>query len=126
MYGYISKRYQRSIDRPAERHSGTMHDFLARQGPEPGPDGLSYADFSSADIWDLLRDLHTRILNQTYRPGRERTKHLSKGPGRGTRPISFQNIDDRAVQRSIVQILDPILDRRFDSCSLGFRGGRDR
>src|SRR5262249_46045260 len=54
----------------------------------------------------------------------ERVVWVSKGAGRGERPLVIQSILDRIVQRSCVQVLQPVLDALLDPRSFGFRPGR--
>ncbi|MCY2986972.1 MAG: reverse transcriptase domain-containing protein [Planctomycetota bacterium] len=97
-----------------------------RGGQAPGPNDHRYADFEGSEQWDLLRCIDRAIQDGTYRPGPVRQKRISKGPGRGYRTLTIQDIEDRVVQRGIVQILQPLLDPSFDERSYGFRPGRGR
>ena len=47
-------------------------------------------------------------------------------PSRGTRPISLIDIEDRVVQRAVVEVLQPLLDPLFGRNVLGFRPGHGR
>ena len=49
---------------------------------------------------------------------------VSKGPGRGERPLVLSNIEDRLVEKAIVLVLQPLLDALFDDRSYGYRPGR--
>lgn len=102
-------------------------DHLQRHGGEaPGPDGLRYSDISEHGVWALCRELRDQIRGGHYKPGPERVVQISKGPGRGYRPLTLQNIADRVVQRSCFTVLEPFLDPLFYDHSLGFRRGRGR
>ena len=102
-------------------------DYLAEHGGyAPGPNGLRYDDLEQAEIWDLLRTLSDAITRDTYRPGPSRAIRIPKSSGHGHRTLRLQNIEDRVVQRGIVQIIQPLLDPAFDNDSYGFRPGRDR
>ena len=47
-------------------------------------------------------------------------------PSRGTRPISLINIEDRVVQRAVVEVIQPLLDPLFGRNILGYRPGHGR
>ena len=97
-------------------------NYLASHGGEAaGPDEQTYADFDRDAVWDLLRGIRQKLLAGSYSPGPERPQPISKGPGRGLRTLCIQNIQDRVVQRAIVQILQPLVDPRFDPRSFGSR-----
>lgn len=102
-------------------------DYLSRQGGQtPGPNGHSYDDLADPEVWSLLRALGAAIRSDHYRPGPEKRRQISKGPGRGDRTLTIRNIEDRVVERGIVQIIQPILDPCFDDRSLGYRPGLSR
>lgn len=97
-------------------------DFLAREGGRsPGPNGRSYSDLTTSEVWDLCRCLGRAIRDGSYRPGEERLRQIAKSSGRGTRPIVLINIEDRIVQRAAVLILQPLLDPLMDPRSFGYR-----
>jgi group II intron reverse transcriptase/maturase len=97
-------------------------DHLASDGGDAaGPNGLRPADLSPASRRELARTLGKAISSGTYRPGPDRDIRIPKGPGRGDRVITIQNVEDRAVQRAVVQILQPIIDPRFQDSSYGYR-----
>ena len=102
-------------------------DHLSRfGGAAPGPNLLHYTDLDEREIWNLLRSLSQATLDGTYRSGEDRQVQISKGRGRGFRTLTLQNIEDRIVARGIVQVIQPLLDYRFDDNSYGYRPGRGR
>lgn len=105
-------------------------DLLARKGDTaPGPNGRRYGDLDDGEVWELLRTIGRAIRNDAYRVGPELEIQILKDrsdPSRGTRPISLSNIEDRVVQRAVVEILQPMLDPRFGQNVLGYRPGRGR
>lgn len=94
------------------------------RGWAPGPDGMTYSDYSRSDQFALFSDLAREIHAGGYLPGPERIVQIPKTSGKGDRTLRLQNIRDRVVQRAILQILQPLLDPTFLDCSLGFRPGR--
>lgn len=108
-----------------ERTLRVAWDHLAQHGGQaPGIDGWRYCDFPDNQIWDSLRDLRNTIREGRYEPAEDRIINISKGPGRGTRPLSLPCIHDRVVQRGIVEILQPYLDPLFDPHSFAYRPQR--
>jgi RNA-directed DNA polymerase len=102
-------------------------DTLSRHGGQaPGPNGDTYADFSDSEAWDLLRSTSQAVKVGTYRPGPTKKVPVPKSSGRGTRTLQLANIQDRVVDRAILQIIQPLYEPRFDDRSYGFRPRRDR
>lgn len=97
-------------------------DYLARNGgTAPGPNGHRYADYSSAEAWDLCRCLGKALRDGKYQPGPERILDIPKQSGQGTRPLVLTNVEDRVVQRAVVEILQPLMDPQFGRYCFGFR-----
>lgn len=87
----------------------------------PGPDGLRYEDIESVDVWKWCRNHRDMIRAGEYARSTERVQKIRKGPGRGFRELTIQSVEDRVVQRAIVEILQPLLDPLFDKRSFGYR-----
>jgi hypothetical protein len=102
-------------------------DHLASEGGgAPGPDGVCPTDLGPAERWELGRALGDSIRRATYRPGPGRVVTIPKGNGRGHRTLIIQDLQDRAVQRAILQVLQPFVDPRFLDTSFGSRPGLGR
>ena len=102
-------------------------DTLARDGGQaPGPNGHRYPDFSESAIWELLRALKVAIKRRRFRAGPTRQTEIPKSSGNGMRTLHLPNIQDRVVQRAILQIIQPWIDPGFSARSYGYRPGRDR
>lgn len=102
-------------------------DFLKHCGGQsPGPNGHRYEDYEHYEVWEFVRTISKAMLNGTYRPGPVRKVRISKGRGRGHRTLTLMNIEDRVVQRGIIQVIQPVVDPGFEDFSYGFRPGRDR
>jgi retron-type reverse transcriptase len=112
-----------------DSHENTLRvawDYLKEHGGQaPGPDELRYADLAGSHLWQRLRDLRNEIRAGEYRPDEERVCWISKGRGRGKRPLVIQSIIDRVVQRAVVEIVQPFVDFLFDERSFGFRPKRN-
>lgn len=103
---------------------------LARKGGKaPGPNGRRYEDLDDNEVWDLISVISKLMKQGKYVPGPVRKTKIPKDrndPSRGTRTLTLPNIEDRVVQRVIVDILQPLVDPLFGDRILGFRPGRDR
>ena len=102
-----------------------IEHLATKGGPAPGPNGLRLRDLDDQERWDLARALSRAIRSGQYRPGPSRKVMIPKGPGRGHRPLRLQNVEDRTVQRAIVQVVQPFVDPHF-RLSFGYRPGLGR
>jgi RNA-directed DNA polymerase len=102
-------------------------DYLAAEGgSSPGPNGLKLEELDGSERWELARALREEIRAGRYRPGPHREVRIPKGPGRGMRTLQIRNVEDRVVERAIVQVVQPFLDPTFAPASFGYRPGRGR
>ncbi len=103
---------------------------LMRNGDKAaGPNGQRLSRLyrtNRKQVWKELRRLSKEVETGTYRPGPVRKIDIPKSSGKGTRPIEVAEWQDQAVQRAIVQFVQPLIDPLFDDLSVGFRPGRDR
>lgn len=95
-------------------------------GNAPGPDGLTLDDLDGAERWGLARALGGLVESGRYRPGPHREVAIPKGPGRGTRTLRIRNVQDRVVERAVLQAIQPFLDPGLAAGSFGGRPGRGR
>jgi hypothetical protein len=108
-----------------ERTLSLAFDYLAaRGGPAPGPDGERYSDFSESGKWQRFRELRDVIRAGDFVSGDEYLRYIPKRSGTGRRPLILQTINARIVQRATVEIIQPLLDARFDPFSFAFRPKR--
>jgi retron-type reverse transcriptase len=110
-----------------QRNLRIAWDYLKRHGgAAPGPDGLTYHDLDPRlEVWGLCCTLERAIQSGQFRHGPDRKVQIPKRDGRH-RTLRLQNIQDRVVQRAIVQVIQPLLDPGFDERSHGYRPGHDR
>ncbi len=89
-----------------------------------GVDGQSCQAFEEHLIVETRR-LAEQLRGSTYRPKAVRRVQIPK-PGRPneTRPLGIPTVRDRAVQRAVLNVIEPILDHQFHERSFGFRHGR--
>ena len=88
----------------------------------PGVDGVTWADYG-ADLEDNLRDLHVRVHRGGYRARPSRRVYIPKPDGR-LRPLGVASLEDKILQRAVVEVLNAIYEADFLGFSYGFRPGR--
>ncbi len=71
-----------------------------------------------------LRDLHQRLVSQTYRATPSRRGYVPKDGGT-MRPIALPVVEDKLVQRATVLLLQEVYEQDFYPFSYGFRPGRN-
>jgi len=97
-------------------------DYLASKGgAAPGPNALKFEDLDHQERWELANVLGKALSSRTYRPGPDRKVEIPKNSGVGIRTLRLQDIEDRVVQRAIVQSTQPFLDPGFAATSFGYR-----
>jgi group II intron reverse transcriptase/maturase len=70
-----------------------------------------------------LTDLHQRVQNNRYRPRPSRRCYIAKPDGK-RRPLGIAALEDKIVQRAVVEVLNAIYEPAFMGFSYGFRPGR--
>ena len=70
-----------------------------------------------------LRDLHDRVHSGRYRARPSRRAYIPKADGR-LRPLGIAALEDKIVQRAVVEVLNAIYETDFLGFSYGFRPGR--
>ena len=88
----------------------------------PGVDGLTWGAYGQ-DLEANLRDLHQRVHNGAYRAMPSRRVYIPKADGR-QRPLGIATLEDKIVQRAVVEVLNAIFEEDFLGFSYGFRPGR--
>jgi hypothetical protein len=92
-----------------------------KQDAAPGVDGMTWQEYGE-DLERNLADLHARIHRGAYRAQPSR-RHYIKPDGR-QRPLGIAALEDKIVQRAIVEVLNAIYEEDFLGFSYGFRPGR--
>ena len=88
----------------------------------PGVDGVtweSYGENLRANLEDLLERLHSGA----YRAKPSKRAYIAKTDGR-LRPLGIAALEDKIVQRAVVEVLNAIYEEDFLGFSYGFRPGR--
>lgn len=118
--------------RKKERFTALLHhvtvDLLEaayswlKRDAAPGVDGLTWRGYEQ-NLKDNLIDLHTRIHRGAYRALPSRRQYIPKEDGR-QRPLGIAALEDKIVQRAVVEVLNAIYEEDFLGFSYGFRPRR--
>ena len=96
--------------------------WALRPNAAPGADGVTWHAYGQ-DLEDNLRDLHGRVHCGSYRAKPSRRAYIPKADGR-LRPLGIAALEDKIVQRAVVEVLNAIYEADFLGLSYGFRPGR--
>lgn len=89
----------------------------------PGIDGQTW-QYYGGDLEANLQDLSDRLKRDAYRAKPVRRAYIPKADGR-QRPLGVPTLEDKIVQRALVEVLDAIYETDFLGFSYGFRRGRN-
>jgi retron-type reverse transcriptase len=84
----------------------------------PGVDEVTWADYGQ-DLEANLQDLHVRVQAGRYRALPSRRAYIPKADGR-LRPLGIASLEDKIVQRAVVEVLGAIYEVDFRGFSYGF------
>jgi group II intron reverse transcriptase/maturase len=107
-----------SVDRLREAYRAISPNAAA------GVDGVTWRDYGS-DLEANLRDLHARVHRGAYRAMPARRVFIPKTDGR-LRPLGVAALEDKILQRAVVEVLNAIYEQDFLGFSYGFRPGRSQ
>ena len=97
------------------------YSWLKREAA-PGVDGRTWQSYKQ-NLEANLVELHSRIHRGTYRALPSRRQYIPKPDGR-QRPMGIAALEDKIVQRAVVEVLNAIYEEDFLGFSYGFRPGR--
>jgi len=98
--------------------------FRLKRDAAPGVDGVTWRQYGER-LEESLRDLHNRLHRGTYRATPSRRTYIPKADGR-QRPLGIAALEDKIVQRAVVEVLNAIYEEDFLGFSYGFRPGRSQ
>jgi len=96
--------------------------WAIRPKAAPGVDGVTWAAYGQ-DLDGNLQDLHRRLHAGSYRARPSRRAYIPKADGR-LRPLGIATLEDKIVQRAVVEVLNAVYETDFPGFSYGFRPGR--
>jgi RNA-directed DNA polymerase len=88
----------------------------------PGVDEVTWRSYGQ-DLEANLRDLHARLHSGRYRAMPSRRAYIPKADGR-LRPLGIATLEDKVLQRAVVEVLNAVYEEDFLGFSYGFRPGR--
>ena len=95
-----------------------------RRKAAPGVDGVRWVDYE-VGLEDKLKDLHERVHRGTYHALPSRRRYIPKPDGK-QRPLGIAALEDKILQRAVVEVLNAIYEEDFIGFSYGFRPGRSQ
>jgi RNA-directed DNA polymerase len=87
-----------------------------------GVDGETWQHYGEA-LEANLQDLSARVARGAYRAKPVRRRYIPKADGR-QRPLGVPTLEDKIVQRAVVEVMNAIYQEDFLGFSYGFRPGR--
>jgi group II intron reverse transcriptase/maturase len=121
-------------NRPKVRPTALLHHldadllrwsyFALKRRAAVGVDGRTWEAYG-ANLEENLRGLHDRVHRGAYRALPSRRRMIPKPDGR-MRPLGIASIEDKIVQRAVVELLNCIYEQEFLGFSYGFRPGRSQ
>lgn len=125
---------QAAKDRSTDRFTALLHHlevdllrwayFQLKRGAAAGVDGLTWRDYGEG-LEARLQDLHARVHRGSYRAQPSRRQYIPKPDGR-QRPLGIAALEDKIVQRAVVELLSAIYEEDFLGFSYGFRAGHSQ
>jgi retron-type reverse transcriptase len=123
---------QAARERPKEQLTALFHhvtvDLLQaayaalRREAAPGTDGVTWSTYGEY-LEANLQNLHQRVHRGAYRARPSRRRYIPKPDGK-MRPLGIASLEDKIVQKAVVEILNAIYEEEFLGFSYGFRPGR--
>ncbi len=98
--------------------------FGLKREAAPGVDGETWRHYGEA-LETHLQDLSERLKRGAYRAKPVRRVYIPKADGR-QRPLGVTALEDKIVQRAMVEVLNAIYETDFLGFSYGFRPGRSQ
>ena len=87
----------------------------------PGVDRVTWGEYEEG-VEARITDLHDRIHRGAYRAQPSRRIYIPKPDGRQS-PLGIAALEDKIVQRAVVEVLNQIYEEDFAGFSYGFRPG---
>jgi group II intron reverse transcriptase/maturase len=97
--------------------------FAIKRDAAAGVDGETWRHYGE-DLERRLKEVAERLKRGAYRGKPVRRAHIPKADGR-QRPLGVPTLEDKIVQRSVVEVLNAIYEQDFLGFSYGFRPRRN-
>jgi group II intron reverse transcriptase/maturase len=132
VYSSLHRVRQAARQRKQEKFTALMHHMTVEllddafrglgRNAAAGVDGVTWRDYEANRIPNL-EELHRRVHSGAYRAQPTRRKYIPKADGQ-KRPLGIAALEDKIVQRALVEILNAIYEEDFKDFSYGFRPKR--
>src|SRR3989441_1143444 len=96
--------------------------FWLQRKAAAGTDGVTWCDYER-DLEVRLSELRDRLHRGAYRAFPSRRQYIAKPDG-SQRPLGIAALEDKIVQRAVVEVLNAVYEADFLGFSYGFRPGR--
>ena len=96
--------------------------FKLKRQSAPGVDGQTWQDYET-NLEGNLEELSRRLRTGAYRASPVKRVYIPKADGR-QRPIGITTLEDKLVQKAVVEVLSAIYETDFLDFSFGFRPKR--
>ena len=90
-----------------------------------GVDGVTKKQYGQ-NLEENLQDLSGRLKRMGYRPQPSRRSYIPKPVSDQKRPLGISSFEDKLVELSVKQTLEPIYEEAFEDVSYGYRPGRSQ
>jgi RNA-directed DNA polymerase len=130
----LDRLRQRAKEHRNEQYTALLHhidvELLSKayhwlkRDAAAGVDGVTWRAYR-VDLQAKLEDLHGRVHRGAYRAQPSRRRMIPKPDGR-ERPLGIASLEDKIVQRALVEVLNAIYEPEFLGFSYGFRPGRSQ
>ena len=128
----IARVREAARERKGEKFTNLLHHIAVplleqayhwlKREAAPGVDGMTWDAYGDG-LEARLRDLEDRIHRGAYRAQPSLRAYIPKPDGR-QRPLGIASLEDKIVQRAVVEVLNAIYETDFLGFSYGFRPGR--
>jgi retron-type reverse transcriptase len=89
-----------------------------------GVDGVTWEQYREG-LDEKLVELHARVHRGAYRARPTRRAYIPKTDGR-MRALGIAAVEDKVVQRAVVEVMNAVYEEDFLGFSYGFRAGRSQ
>jgi len=128
----LARIRQQAMAQPKLRFAALLHHvsvdllrqsyFALKRKAAAGVDGVTWSAYGDG-VEERLLDLHRRVQSGAFRALPSRRRMIPKPDGR-ERPLGIASLEDKIVQRAMVEVLNAIYEEVFLGFSYGFRPGR--
>lgn len=134
VYQRLERVRQAARQRKKEKFTALMHlvdvellrqsYFWLQKSAAAGVDGMTWHQYGE-ELEQRLEDLYGRIHRNAYRAKPSRRQYIPKADGR-MRPLGIAALEDKIVQRAVVEVLNAVFETDFLGFSYGFRPKRNQ